>query len=234
MLEISVQKRLRDFDLEVSVKVEEGEILMLVGENGCGKSTLLNMVAGLLTPDAGGITLAGEPLFDSSLRINLPPEERKIGYVFQNYALFPHLTVRENVAFGLRARRLSRQKIEERVNEQLKAAGLWDLRDARAVKISGGQKQRTALARALAIEPRLLLLDEPLAALDIRRQAEMRKELRDLIRDFGVPSIVVTHDLRDVVSIGDIVSLMEAGKVIHSGPAEEVFNAKPLAGAVML
>jgi molybdate transport system ATP-binding protein len=234
MLEISVQKRLRDFDLEVSVKVEEGEILMLVGENGCGKSTLLNIVAGLINPDAGEISLSGEPLFDSSLRINLPPEKRKIGYVFQNYALFPHLTVYENVAFGLRARRLSRQKIEERVNEQLKAAGLWDFRDARAVKISGGQKQRTALARALAIEPSLLLLDEPLAALDIRRQAEMRKELGDLIRDFGVPSIVVTHDLRDVVSIGDIVSLMEAGKVIHSGPAEEVFNAKPLAGALIL
>ncbi len=233
MLEISVQKKLRDFDLEVSLKVEEGEILMLVGENGCGKSTLLNMVAGLLTPDAGEITLAGEPLFDSNLRINLPPENRTIGYVFQSYALFPHLTVYENVAFGLRARHLSRRKIEERVKDQLEVVGLWDVRDARAVKISGGQKQRTALARALAIEPRILLLDEPLAALDIRRQAEMRKELRKLIRDFGVPSIVVTHDLRDVVSIGDKVSLLEAGKVIHSGPAEEVFNAKPLAGAVI-
>lgn len=233
MLEIRVQKRLRDFDLDVSLKVPEGEILMLVGENGCGKSTLLNMVAGLINPDAGEISLSGEPLFDSSLRINLPPERRKIGYVFQNYALFPHLTVYENVAFGLRARHLPRQKVEERVNEQLKAAGLWELRDARAVRISGGQKQRTALARALAIEPSLLLLDEPLAALDIRRQAEMRKELGDLIRNFGVPSIVVTHDLRDVVSIGDIVSLMETGKMIHTGPAEEVFNAKPLAGAVM-
>nr|HPR67447.1 ABC transporter ATP-binding protein [Methanothrix sp.] len=230
MLEINVQKRLRDFDLEVSLCVPEGEILMLVGENGCGKSTLLNMVAGLINPDAGEITLSGEPLFDSGLRINLSPEKRNIGYVFQSYALFPHLTVRENVAFGLKARRLSRQKIEERVNEQLKAAGLWGMRDARAARISGGQKQRTALARALAIEPRLLLLDEPLAALDIRRQAEMRTELGNLIRDFGVPSIVVTHDLRDVVSIGDMVSLMEEGRVIHSGPAEEVFNAEPLAG----
>jgi molybdate transport system ATP-binding protein len=233
MLEIDVKKKLRNFDLDVSLNVPEGEILMLVGENGCGKSTLLNMVAGLLSPDAGEITLAGEPLFDSSLRINLSPENRNIGYVFQNYALFPHLTVYENVAFGLRARRFSRQKIEVKVKEQLEAAGLWGMRDARAVKISGGQKQRTALTRALAIEPRLLLLDEPLAALDIRRQAEMRKELRNLIRNFGVPSIVVTHDLRDVVSIGDMVSLMEAGKVIHSGPAEEVFNAKPLACAVM-
>lgn len=233
MLEIDVRKKLRDFDLDVSLKVEEGEILMLVGDNGCGKSTLLNMVAGLLSPDSGVITLAGEPLFDSGLRINLPPEMRKIGYVFQSYALFPHLTVRENVAFGLRSRHLSRQKIEERVKERLEAVGLWDVRDARAVKISGGQKQRTALARAHAIEPCLLLLDEPLAALDIRRQAEMRTELRCLIRDFGVPSIVVTHDLRDVVSIGDMVSIMEAGKVIHSGPAEEVFNVKPLAGAVL-
>jgi molybdate transport system ATP-binding protein len=102
------------------------------------------MVAELINPDGGEITLSGEPLFDSGLRINLPPEERKIGYVFQNYALFPHLTVRENVAFGLRARRLPRQKIEERVTEQMEAAGLWELRDARAVRISGGQKQRTA------------------------------------------------------------------------------------------
>lgn len=233
MLEIDVKKRLRDFDLDVSLKVEVGEILMLVGENGCGKSTLLNMVAGLITPDAGEISLAGEPLFDSGLRINLPPEERKIGYVFQSYALFPHLTVRENVAFGLRARRFSRQKIEVKVKEQLEAFDLWGMRDAKAVNISGGQKQRTALARALAIQPRLLLLDEPLAALDIRRQAEMRKELRNLIRNFGVPSIVVTHDLRDVVSIGDRVFFLEEGKVIHSGPAEEVFNAEPLAGAVM-
>jgi molybdate transport system ATP-binding protein len=233
MLEIDVKKKLRDFDLDICLKVEEGEILMLVGENGCGKSTLLNMVAGLLSPNSGEILLAGEPLFDSSLHINLSPEMRYIGYVFQNYALFPHLSVRENVAFGLRARHFSRQKIEVKVKEQLEAFDLWGMKDAKAVNISGGQKQRTALARALAIEPRLLLLDEPLAALDIRRQAEMRKELGNLIRNFGVPSIVVTHDLRDVVSIGDMVSLMEAGRVIHSGPAEEVFNAKPLAGAVM-
>lgn len=233
MLEIDVKKKLRDFDLDVSLNVPEGEILMLVGENGCGKSTLLNMVAGLLSPDSGEITLAGEPLFDSSLRINLSPEMRNIGYVFQNYALFPHLSVYENVAFGLRTRRLSRQKIEVKVKEQLEAFDLWGMRDAKAVNISGGQKQRTALARALAIEPRLLLLDEPLSALDIRRQAEMRKELRILIRNFGVPSIVVTHDLRDVVSIGDRVFLLEEGKVIHSGLAEEVFNAKPLTGAVM-
>jgi molybdate transport system ATP-binding protein len=155
MLEIDVKKKLRNFDLDVSLNVPEGEILMLVGENGCGKSTLLNMVAGLLSPDAGEITLAGEPLFDSSLRINLSPENRNIGYVFQNYALFPHLTVYENVAFGLRARRFSRQKIEVKVKEQLEAAGLWGMRDARAVKISGGQKQRTALTRALAIDSSL-------------------------------------------------------------------------------
>ena len=233
MLEISVQKKLRDFDLDVSLKVPEGEILMLVGENGCGKSTLLNMVAGLINPDAGEITLAGEPLFDSSLRINLPPEKRNVGYVFQSYALFPHLTVRENVAYGLRARLFSRQEIDERVKVQLEAFGLGGIKDARAAKISGGQKQRTALARALAIEPHLLLLDEPLAALDIRRQAEMRRELGSLIRDLGVPGIVVTHDLRDVVSIGDTASLMEEGKVIHSGPAEEVFDAELLARHVM-
>jgi len=231
--QVIYRQALRDFDLDVSLNVPEGEILMLVGENGCGKSTLLNMVAGLLSPDSGEILLEGEPLFDSGLRINLPPENRNIGYVFQNYALFPHLSVYENVAFGLRTRRISRREIEEKVKEQLEAVDLWGMRRAKAVEISGGQKQRVALARALVVQPRLLLLDEPLAALDIRRQAEMRKELRSLIRDFGVPSIVVTHDLRDVVSIGDKVNLLEGGKVIHSGPAEEVFCAKPLAGAVM-
>jgi len=137
------------------------------------------------------------------------------------------------VAFDLRTRCLSRREIGDKVKEQLEAVDLWDMRRAKAVNISGGQKQRAALARALVVQPRPLLLDEPLAALDIRRQAEMRKELRSLIRNFGVPSIVVTHDLRDVVSIGDKVFLLEAGKVIHSGPAEEVFCAKPLSGAVM-
>lgn len=224
MLEIEVEKELRDFRLEASLRVRDGEILMLVGENGCGKTTLLNLAAGLLAPDEGSIVLSGETLFDSFHEIDLPPEARNIGYVFQNYALFPHLSVYENVAFGLRTRRLPARQIEARVRQQLEAAGLWELREAKASRISGGQKQRVALARALVIEPELLLLDEPLSALDVRRQAAMRRDLRERIHFCRVPSIIVTHDLRDVACIGDRACLLEKGKIVLSGGAEDVIN----------
>ena len=224
MLEIDIKKRLRDFDLDVKMVIKEGEILMLVGDNGCGKTSLLNLVAGLQDPDEGRIALEGRPLFDSSLKIRVAPEGRNIGYVFQSYALFPHMSVYDNVAFGLRTRRLSRNAVESRVMEHLKAAGLWDIRKARAVEVSGGQRQRVALARALIIEPDLLLLDEPLSALDVRKQAAMRKELRERIHACHVPSIIVTHDLRDVASIGDRACLLERGRIALAGGADEVMG----------
>ncbi len=213
MLEIDVSKRLRDFNLEVKLNVPEGEILMLVGDNGCGKTTLLNLVAGLITPDEGRIALDGRTLFDSSMRVMVAPEARNIGYVFQSYALFPHMSVYDNVAFGLRTRRLPQKEIDLLVKDRLEAAGLWEIRKARAANISGGQKQRVALARALIIEPNLLLLDEPLSALDVRKQAAMRIDLRERIHECGVPSIIVTHDLRDVSCIGDRACLLERGTV---------------------
>jgi ABC-type sulfate/molybdate transport systems ATPase subunit len=222
MLEIDVSKRLRDFNLEVKLNVPEGEILMLVGDNGCGKTTLLNMVAGLISPDEGRIALDGRPLFDSSLKVSVAPEGRNIGYVFQSYALFPHMSVYDNVAFGLRTRRISHKEIDLMVKDHLEAAGLWEIRKASAANISGGQKQRVALARALIIEPNLLLLDEPLSALDVRKQAAMRRELRERILACNVPSIIVTHDLRDVACIGDRACLLENGRVILSGRAEDV------------
>jgi molybdate transport system ATP-binding protein len=222
MLEIDVSKRLRDLNMDVKLSVPEGEILMLVGDNGCGKTTLLNMVAGLISPDEGMIELGGRTLFNSSQRVSVAPEARNIGYVFQSYALFPHMSVYDNVAFGLRTRRLSHKEIELMVKDHLDAAGLWEIRKARAANISGGQKQRVALARALIIEPNLLLLDEPLSALDVRKQAVMRRELRERIRACNVPSIIVTHDLRDVACIGDRACLLENGRVVLSGMAEDV------------
>jgi molybdate transport system ATP-binding protein len=222
MLEIDVSKRLRDFNLEIKLNVPEGEILMLVGDNGCGKTTLLNLVAGLISPDEGRITLDGRPLFDSSLRVSVAPEGRNIGYVFQNYALFPHMSVYDNVAFGLRTRKTSHKEIDLLVRDHLEAAGLWEIRKARAANISGGQKQRAALARALIIEPDLLLLDEPLSALDVRKQAVMRRALRERIRACNVPCIIVTHDLRDVACIGDQACLLENGRVVLSGRAEDI------------
>ncbi len=224
MLEVDVKKRLRDFRLEVKLGVAKGEILMLVGDNGCGKTTLLNLVAGLQSPDEGRIALDGRPLFDSSLKVNVPPEARNIGYVFQSYALFPHMSVNDNVAFGLCTRHLSRREIDDRVKDHLESAGLWEIRNAKAVNISGGQKQRVALARALIIEPDLLLLDEPLSALDVRKQAAMRRDLRETIHASNVPSIIVTHDLRDVSCIGDRACLLETGKIVLSGEAEEVMS----------
>ena len=224
MLEIDVEKQLRDFKLEVKIEVAEGEILMLVGDNGCGKTTLLNLVAGLISPDSGRIALDGRPLYDSDLRISVAPEVRNIGYVFQSYALFPHMSVYDNVAFGLRTRKLSKQEIDFLVKDHLEAAGLWEIRRAKAGSISGGQKQRVALARALIIEPRLLLLDEPLSALDVRKQAVMRRDLRERIHSCGVPSIIVTHDLRDVSCIGDRACLIEKGKIAISGEADDVIG----------
>jgi ABC-type sulfate/molybdate transport systems ATPase subunit len=222
MLEIDIEKRLRDFDLQLRLDVNQGQTLMLVGDNGCGKTTLLNLIAGLDRPDRGRIALDGRSLFDSDLGIDLPPESRGVGYVFQSYALFPHMSVYDNVAFGLRARKMLAQDIDRRVEKHLKEAGLWEIRRAKAADVSGGQKQRVALARALIIEPKLLLLDEPLSALDVRRQVAMRAELRETIRACGVPCIIVTHDLRDVVSLGDNACLLERGRVAMRGRAEDV------------
>lgn len=222
MLEIDIEKRLRDFDLQLRLDVKQGQTLMLVGDNGCGKTTLLNLIAGLDRPDRGRIALDGRSLFDSDLGIDLPPEARGVGYVFQSYALFPHMSVYDNVAFGLRARKMLAEDIDRRVEKHLKEAGLWEIRRAKAADVSGGQKQRVALARALIIEPKLLLLDEPLSALDVRRQVAMRAELRETIRACGVPCIIVTHDLRDVVSLGDNACLLERGRVAMRGRAEDV------------
>jgi ABC-type sulfate/molybdate transport systems ATPase subunit len=234
MLEIDVRKRLRQFDLEIKLCIAKGEILMLVGENGCGKTSLLDLIAGLQSPDDGEIVLGGRILFDSMSKINLRPEMRNTGYVFQNYAIFPHLSVYDNIAFGLKTRRISRHEIKERVNRQLEASGLWDLRKTKAVRISGGEKQRVALARALVTRPEVLLLDEPLSALDIRNREAMRSELRTIVCDSQVPSIIVTHDQRDIIYIGDRVCMLERGKIAMIDRTEAFFNKeRPAAGPSM-
>ncbi|NYT03044.1 MAG: ATP-binding cassette domain-containing protein [Methanosarcinales archaeon] len=232
MLEVKIRTRLREFELDVSLQASQGEILMLVGENGCGKTTILNAVAGLFTPDWGKIVLDGRVLFDSEEGINLRPEERRLGYVFQSYALFPHMSVYDNVAFGLKTRGSWKQGMTHVAKEQLEAFGIWEIRKEKISRISGGQKQRVALARALVTEPELLLLDEPLAALDLRRQASMRNELRERVRACGVPSVMVTHSPLDVSCIGDRICLVDRGRVVLQGSARKMdqWGAHPIFG----
>ena len=194
----------------MDARIEEGTLVALLGPSGCGKTTTLRMVAGFVTPTAGEIHLDGA-------RIDrLPPYRRNIGFVFQNYALFPHLTVAENVAFGLRMRRLGRPDRDRRVGEALALVGLAALADRYPTRqLSGGQQQRVALARALVIEPDMLLLDEPLSNLDAGLRGEMRDEIRRLQQRLGITTLFVTHDQQEALAMADRVMVMSHGRLIE-------------------
>ncbi len=226
MFSIHAVRQLRDFTLDIALSIEQGETLVLIGENGAGKSTVLNLISGILTPDQGEIVLGERMLFSSERRINIPTEHRNIGHLFQAYALFPHMTVAENVAFGLQCRKVPKAEAAASVAERLDAMRLSDLADVNASRLSGGQRQRVALARALVLEPELLLLDEPLAAVDMRARGAMRKELREQIQNADIPCIVVTHTPRDVLELGDRLCLIEGGKVAADGAPEEVLGMR--------
>lgn len=224
MLRINITRKLRDFALDVDLSAEGGETLVLMGSNGSGKTTLLSLIAGLLRPDSGTIEACGRTLFNSEAGIDVPPESRNIGYMFQSYALFPHLSVFDNVAFGLHMRNTPKDELQRLVRAELEAGGLWELRDAKASKLSGGQKQKVALARSLIIGPKVLLLDEPLSALDAGTHEAMRGTLRSRLRKEGITSLIVLHSVEDALALGDRACLIDRGQVLLSGRPEEVLR----------
>ena len=202
----------------VSLSVRQGEFLTLLGPSGCGKTTLLRMLAGFESPDAGRVLLGGRDVTE------VPPYRRDVTTVFQNYALFPHMNVCENVAFGLERRHLSREQIESRAARALAMVRMSGLELRQPSELSGGQQQRVALARALVLEPRVLLLDEPLAALDLKLRKEMQLELKDLQRRLGISFIYVTHDQEEALAMSDRIAVMNAGHIEQLGRAEEIYE----------
>ncbi len=219
MLNFTLEKRLRDFTLDLSLEVGT-ETLVLIGYSGCGKSTMLRQLAGLLDPDRGRIELDGRVLYDAQTGRNLPPEGRNVGFLVQNYALFPHLSVTDNVAYGIS--RLDRDEQARRVEDALSLVGIRHLAGATPRNLSGGEQQRVALARALVRRPGFLLLDEPLSALDVTTRTRVRSELREILENLAIPCIVVTHDYEDARILGNKIAVMERGRILQAGTAAEI------------
>jgi len=208
----TLQSGSRRFELHLGLQ-SQAKRIVIHGPSGAGKSALLKLIAGLIQPDEGHLRVSGQTWFESQGRINHKPQARQLGYLFQDYALFPHLTVRQNIGFGLTKSWTNphRKKSDERVDYWLKAFSLNGLEHQLPSALSGGQRQRTALARALVTEPKLLLLDEPFAALDMDLRVQLRQELDQLQRQLGIPMILITHDLEDIRVFGDEVYCMRDG-----------------------
>jgi molybdate transport system ATP-binding protein len=220
MLEVTLQKRFASFDLSVAFTTGE-ELVALFGPSGSGKSLTLQAIAGTVLPDTGRIVLDHQPLYDSAQHYNLPSQQRRVGYVPQHYALFPHLSVAQNIAFGLS--RAPRRVRAQQVAELLELFGMQGFEHRLPRQLSGGQQQRVALARALAVQPRLLLLDEPFTALDGVLRDTLRQELAQVHARWGITVLLVTHDLADVFALGQRVIVYDSGRIIQQGTRDEVF-----------
>ena len=222
MIDIHLQKTLQGaqgpLTLDVNIQLYAGEMVALYGASGAGKTTILRCLAGLTQADAGSIQFAGQCWYDSHRRIHLPPQQRRVGLMFQDYALFPNMSVRGNIAFALAA-----DARASRVDELLEMMGLQALQYSMPAALSGGQKQRLALARTLAAEPQLLLLDEPLSALDAQTRSQLQQELRDMQRRLGLTTVIVSHDVGEVYKLAQRVLVMQEGRIIQSGAPVDVF-----------
>jgi iron(III) transport system ATP-binding protein len=208
----------------VSFEVSRGEFLVLLGPSGCGKTTTLRCVAGFEEPEAGRISIGGVPVTDAGRGLMVPPERRNLGMVFQSYAIWPHMTVFENVAYGLVVKRRPRDEVRRKVAEKLSLVGLSGMEDRPATALSGGQMQRVALARSLTTEPRTLLLDEPLSNLDAKLRASLRFELKEIQRQTGVTAVYVTHDQAEAVVLGDRIAVMNNGRIVQLAAPSFLYN----------
>lgn len=226
MVQVSIQHRLGSFSLSVDLTWPAAGGLCLLGPNGSGKTSVLRAIAGLLRPEQGRVAVNGTIYFDSQRGISLPPEARNAGMVFQDLALFPHLTVEENIAFGLRARRVDGASRRERVSEALERFGLTALAAQRPGVLSRGEQQLVAIARAMVLRPSLLLLDEPLASVDVQTRPRLRRLIRQHLRDMSLPTVWVSHDPADALSFGEHLAIMEDGRVVEAGPRNDIL-ARP-------
>lgn len=220
-LQVNIKKRLGSFTLE-SAFAMDGGVLGLLGASGCGKSMTLKCIAGIEKPDEGRIVLDGRVLYDSAAHINLPPQQRHVGYLFQNYALFPNMTVRQNILAGLHHEK-DRRKREKAMQDAVHFFQLDGLEARRPNQLSGGQQQRVALARALVVEPGVLLFDEPLSNLDAKLRVQMRTEIRRIQQKLGITAIYVTHDQSEAMSISDRIIIMQKGVIAQIGTPMEIY-----------
>lgn len=210
--------------LTTSLTIDSGSFTTLLGPSGCGKTTLLRMIAGLETPDTGEIRFDDRVVFSSDEKINIPPEKRGLGFVFQDFALWPHMSVYENVAFGLRAARNTKD-LDKKVRNALHAVQLDEFASRYPHQLSGGQQQRVAFARAIVIEPQCILFDEPLSALDALLREEMRTELKELISRLGITAVFVTHDQTEAMSMSDKIAVLNGGEIEQYGTPEKIYSA---------
>jgi iron(III) transport system ATP-binding protein len=219
----SLFKRFKDVVAvnRIQLEINQGEMLTLLGPSGCGKTTTLRCIAGLEKPEGGDIVIDGQPMLSKGF---VPPSKRGIGMVFQNYAVWPHMKVFNNIVYGLKLQKISKQSIRERAQQVLELVGLDGLEDRYPAQLSGGQQQRVALARALVTNPKVLLLDEPLSNLDAKLREELRFEIKSLVRRMGITSVYVTHDQAEAMVISDRIAVMNSGNVVQIGSARDIYT----------